>query len=45
MNLLKLTDCQLSVSGGNVKELTVIGDTQVNGFSDRGSTPLSSILS
>lgn len=42
MKLLKLAGCQFPASGGNVKELTVIGDTSVEGFSDAGSTPASS---
>lgn len=43
MKLLKLTACHLAFDGGNVKEMTVMGDAAMEKFSDRGSIPLSSI--
>ena len=43
MKLLKLAACHLAADGGNVKEMTVMGDAAMERFSDRGSIPLSSI--
>ncbi len=43
MKLLKSeVRCRTS-GGGNVKAAAVMGDTGLDGFSDRGSIPLSSI--
>ena len=43
MKLLKSAACHLASDGGNVKEMTVMGDAAMERFSDRGSIPLSSI--
>lgn len=54
MKLLKLRACLSALSGGNSelkfswtsgshKRPTVMGETAMDGLSDRGSTPLSSI--
>ena len=43
MKLLKSAACHLASDGGNVKEMTVMGDATMERFSDRGSIPLSSI--
>lgn len=42
MKLLKSAACHLASDGGNVKEMTVMGDAAMERFSDRGSIPLSS---
>ena len=44
MKLLKSAACHLASDGGNVKEMTVMGDAAMERFSDRGSIPLSSTL-
>ena len=44
MKLLKLYACRLACSGGNVKVTAVMGDTAMDGLSDRGSIPLRSIM-
>ena len=43
MKLLKAEACHLASAGGNVKEMTVMGDALMDRLSDRGSIPLRSI--
>ena len=44
MKLLKSAAYHLASDGGNVKEMTVMGDAAMERFSDRGSIPLSSTI-
>ena len=39
MKLLKSAACHLASDGGNVKEMTVMGDAGMEGLSDAGSIP------
>ena len=39
MKLPELPVCQMSVSFGNFKQLTVMGEVLTEGLSDAGSTP------
>ena len=44
MKLLRDKACHSALARGNVKRLTVMGEVLMDGFSDRGSIPLISIL-
>ena len=44
MKLLRDKACHSALARGNVKRLTVMGEVLMDGFSDRGSIPLTSIL-